>query len=216
MKTHSSYRYLFSGHYFFYFYGMVRRRYRKRYRGRNRRLRRKGRVSRYMYRRKKAFRRRRRAGGLTVSGSRESTLTASSLIPKGYDAYGSFVGVLEGGFTQWCINPLPAGGSQIPGDPYYVGGFISGDDSLWKKSIAVNPKTYPETVMITDLPVCISNRSLKNLVFCETMFDLCKQYRIVSVSCTFTVPERVEGAPNHNLYLMWSHLPKVRAADWES
>ena len=193
---------------------MVRRSY-KRYSRRYGRSRRKVRMSKSLYKRRR-YRRYRRGGkkssGLTVSGNRESCLEESSFIPEATQVYGSYVGVLRDGFYTWSINPLPAGVVDMPGDSAYVGGWRAEGNYLYTRSIG---KTG-EGKMLVDLPLCISQTSVRNLVRCNTLFELCKSYRIVSVSCTFTVPERTSDGPNHNLYLMWTHLPKCRAADAES
>ncbi len=125
---------------------------------------------------------------------------------------GSYVGTLNDGFYQWSINPLPQGVAALPGDTTYTGEWQAGGSQLFYRQIGLQG----EAKMLVDLPICISQTSVRNLVRCNTLFEICKSYRIVSVSCTFTVPERTSDGPNHNLYLMWTHLPKCRAADAES
>lgn len=194
---------------------MVYRRSYKRYRRRYGRPRRKVRMSKSLYKRRRYRRYRRRgrkSSGLTVSGNRESCLEESSFIPLAKMVKGSYVGALNDNFYMWSINPLPAGVAEIPGSSLFVGGWSNQGPKLYTRSIGLKD----EAQMLIDLPVCISQRSLRNLVHCNTLFELCKSYRIVSVSCTFTVPERTSDGPNHNLYLMWTHLPKCRAADAES
>lgn len=193
---------------------MVRRSY-KRYRRRYGRSRRKVRMSKSLYKRRRYRRYRRRgrkSSGLTVSGNRESCLEESSFIPLAKLVKGSYVGALNDNFYMWSINPLPAGVVETPGSSSYIGGWKTEGPKLYTRSIGLQG----EGTMLIDLPICISQRSLRNLVHCNTLFELCKSYRIVSVSCTFTVPERTSDGPNHNLYLMWTHLPKCRAADAES
>ncbi|QXF14477.1 capsid protein [Macochavirus kuci] len=195
---------------------MVYRRSRKRYRRRYGRPRRKVRMSKSLYKRRRYRGNRRRgkkSSGLTVSGNRESCLEYSSFIPMASEVYGSYVGVLRDGFYTWSINPLPAGVVDTPGDAEYVGSWKTTGPDVFSRSIG---RTTGEGRMLMDLPLCISQISVRNLVKCNTLFELCKSYRIVSVSCTFTVPERTSDGPNHNLYLMWTHLPKCRAADSES
>lgn len=194
---------------------MVYRRYGKRYRRRSGRTRRKVRMSKSLYKRRRYRRYRRRArksSGLTVSGNRESCLEESSFIPLAKLTKGTYVGALNDNFYMWSINPLPAGVAETPGFTSYVGGWSAEGPKLYTRNIGLKQ----EATMLVDLPICISQVSLRNLVKCNTLFDLCKSYRIASVSCTFTVPERTSEGPNHNLYLMWTHLPKCRAADAES
>lgn len=194
---------------------MVYRRSYKRYRRRYGRSRRKVRMSKSLYKRRRYRRYRRRgrkSSGLTVSGNRESCLEESSFIPLAKLVKGSYVGALADNFYMWNINPLPAGVVETPGSSSYVGGWSNQGPKLYTRGIGLQG----EGLMLIDLPICISQRSLRNLVHCNTLFELCKSYRIVSVSCTFTVPERTSDGPNHNLYLMWTHLPHCRAADAES
>lgn len=199
----------------FFYVRMVYRRYGKRYSRRSGRSRRKVRMSKSLYKRRRYRRYRRRgrkSSGLTVSGNRESCLEESSFIPLAREVYGSYVGTLQDGFYQWSINPLPQGVCEMPGDSYYTGQWQAAGTDCFKRGIGLKE----EALMLVDLPICISQLSVRNLVRCDTLFELCKSYRIVSVSCTFTVPERTSDGPNHNLYLMWTHLPKCRAADAES
>lgn len=193
---------------------MVRRSY-KRYSRRYGRPRRKVRMSKSLYKRRRYRRYRRRgkkSSGLTVSGNRESCLEESSFIPEAQQVFGSYVGTLRDGFYTWSINPLPAGVVDMPGDSAYTGRWRNEGNYCYTRSIGL----AEEGKMLVDLPICISQISVRNLVRCNTLFELCKSYRIVSVSCTFTVPERTSDGPNHNLYLMWTHLPKCRAADAEA
>ena len=193
---------------------MVRRSY-KRYSRRYGRSRRKVRMAKSLYKRRRYRRYRRRgrkSSALTVSGNRESCLEESSFIPKASLVKGSFVGTLEDGFYQWSINPLPAGVADVPGMDAYIGYWTNTGNKVYTRSIGING----DAKMLMDLPVCISQTSVRNLVRCNTLFELCKYYRVASVSCTFTVPERTELGPNHNLYLMWTYFPHMRAATAES
>lgn len=194
---------------------MVYRRSYKRYRRRYGRPRRKVRMSKSLYKRRRYRRYRRRgrkSSALTVSGNRESCLEESSFIPLATLVKGSYVGALSDNFYMWSINPLPRGVAEEPGYSPYIGGWATEGPKLYTRQIGLKE----EGKMLIDLPICISQVSVRNLVKCKTLFELCKSYRIVSVSCTFTVPERTSDGPNHNLYLMWTHLPKCRAADAES
>ena len=152
---------------------------------------------------------------MTVSGTRESQLVDCSFIPRAKPVLGTDVGTPEGGFYTWSINPLPTSVVNIPGDNRYVGSWSSDPKNVLKRMIGAGASATTETQMLMDMPVCISNVSVKNIVRCATMWKLHKLYRISFVSCTFTVPEYTEGKRNHNLYLEWTHLPRARCSAYE-
>lgn len=152
---------------------------------------------------------------MTVSGTRESQLVDCSFIPAAKPVLGTDVGTPQGGFYTWSINPLPVSVVNIPGDPKFIGAWSSEPKNILIRQIGMGANGTTETRMLTDMPVCISNVSVKSIVRCETMWKLHKLYRITFVSCTFTVPEFTEGKRNHNLYLEWTHLPRGRCSAYE-
>lgn len=190
-----------------------RRRFSKRY---PRRLRRKIRLRKRMLKRRRIARRgRRRKSMMVVRGVHENPLLYSSMLPQSETHFDSHVGVPANGFATWSINPFDISFTEVPGTSEMIGSWTRLAEQLYKRSIGVGERATSESAMLTDLPICITNISVKNAVNCSTMWKLCKLYRITRVSVTFTVPEFTNNKRNHNLYIEWTHLPYARSSAQE-
>lgn len=198
---------------------MVRRRRRRRARraGRRSRLsRRLFRMSRRRWGRRRMLRRRyRRSKGIVVSMSEDCIVDHSSKLPAATLVKGGYVGVRNSGFATWCINPLPPNLIDVVGHDYMTGTWSSAPADIAKRLIGTGANATSETQMLTDLPLTVSNYSLFNWFNCKTMWDIATSYRIKYISITLTVPENTNGEKNHNLYIEWTNLPKVRSAAFE-
>lgn len=198
---------------------MVRRRRRRRARraGRRSRLsRRLFRMSRRRWGRRRMLRRRyRRSKGIVVSMSEDCIVDQSSALPIATLVKGGYVGVRSSGFHTWCINPLPPNLRDVVGHSNMTGGWSSVSTDIPNRLIGVGSQATNETKMLTDLPLTVSNISLYQWFNCKTMWDIATSYRIKYISITLTVPENTNGEKNHNLYIEWTNLPKVRSAAFE-
>lgn len=198
---------------------MVRRRRRRRARraGRRSRLsRRLFRMSRRRWGRRRMLRRRyRRSKGIVVSMSEDCVVDQSSWLPLATLVQGGYVGVRSSGFVTWCINPLPPNLRTTIGELTITGGWTNDGDKIATRTIGNAPQATDETKMLTDLPLTVSNVSLYNWFNCKTIWDIATSYRIKYISITLTVPENTNGEKNHNLYIEWTNLPKVRSAAFE-
>lgn len=155
---------------------------------------------------------------MTVSGVSEYPLSLGSMLPAATKVLGSDVGVPPDGFLTWSICPLPLDLSQQVGNASLVGTWADLNknyDLRYTRTIGVGASATTETKMLTDMPVCLSNFTVKTICKCSTLWKLYKLYRISYVSVTFTVPEFTNGQRNHSLYLEWSYLPHARTAAQE-
>lgn len=190
---------------------MVYRRNRRRYRRRRRRHIRSRRLYRKHMRR---TRRRTRRGGrsFTVGYQQDYALSRCSLIPAEKNVLDTAIGIPSGGFTTWCINPLPP--SLITP---FGGSFGSFQSQASVTNIGTNGSNWD---ILTDLPVCVSGNFLYKFMNCQPLWELCDSYRISWIAITFTVPENVASSDgttqkNHHLYLEWTHLPCAHACTAE-
>ena len=198
---------------------MVRRRRRRRARraGRRSRLsRRLFRMSRRRWGRRRMLRRRyRRSKGVVVSMSEDCVVNSMSRLPSADKVLGGYVGVRNSGFATWCINPLPENLVAVLGNANITGWFTTKASDINTRHIGRGGSHTSETMMLTDLPLTVTNRSLYNWFNCKTLWDIATSYRIKYISITFTVPENTNGERNHNLYIEWTNLPKARSAGFE-
>lgn len=147
--------------------------------------------------------------------SEDCIVDNSSMLPTAVKAMGGYVGVRESGFHTWCINPLPPNLKDVVGHNNMTGGWSSNGEYINTRHIGVGAQATDETKMLTDLPLTVSNISLYNWFNCKTMWDIATTYRIKYISITLTVPENTNGEKNHNLYIEWTNLPKVRSSAFE-
>lgn len=195
---------------------MVYRRRRRRYRRPFRRYRSRYRLRRRLYKRSRRSRRSRRT--FTVRYQRDFQLTRSSLVPATYNISGTPVGVPTDGFKTWCILPIPD--ELMPpsfGIPTRIGQFTR-DASATTIPPSSSSGDTPIR-MLTDLPIVLCSMNLATPFNCVNFWNICHEYRISSVSISFTVPEyqsvivdgKAQTVKNHHLYLEWCFLPKALA-----
>nr|WGN90629.1 capsid protein [Banfec virus 3] len=195
---------------------MVYRRRRRRPRRIRRRYGRRYRLRRRLFRRSRRSRRSRRT--FTVRYQRDFQLSLSSLIPASYNVAGTPVGVPSEGFRTWSVMPIPQ--ELMPpnfGVKVRIGQHTT-DASITSIPPAI-PGNYPPNTMLTDLPIVLCSRNLATPFNCINFWNICHEYRISSVSISFTIPEfqsvvvdgTAQTVKNHHLYLEWSYLPKASA-----
>ena len=175
------------------------------------------------YRRRRLGRRRRRYGKrkmlqrrrkLTVRYNVDYPLQAASYVPV-VDTevpFGTKVGVPINSFETWCINPLPLSLIYPLGGCGAFGTTAAQQRTRQFGGAAVGNTTTQYNKTITDIPVVIGNDNVYDTVYANTMFRLCKEYRIAWVSVTLTLPENTAGQPNRHLFIEWTNMPHATAA----
>lgn len=177
---------------------MVSRRRRFRRRGRRRRFRR---------------RRMRRSRAFNVRYHTDFELGLSSLVPSATSVNGTYVGVSDGNYATWSVPIVPPSFIYAPGASV-LGSW--GSQALTTRSIGNQSQEFTDTLMITDLPTCISSNNIFGLCNCSDLAELMTKYRIAYCTATFTIPENTDGQKNHHLYIEWTHLPLATACKSES
>ena len=70
-----------------------------------------------------------------------------------------------------------------------------------------------ESGMLTDLPQVIWSKQLPTCFNCQSLWDLCEEYRIAWIALSFTVAES-QTKNNRHMYLEWTNLPSAKAPQW--
>ena len=200
---------------------VMARRYRRRRFGRRRRLRRRFRRRGTMLRRRRMLRTHRRGGRrFTVSIQRDFALRLASYVPPQTTLVGNgtnvagpggIIGIDPGGFRTYNVLAVPPDlFTRTVGSTTMVGPQWAPGSEYINRRIGTS---NGQTAMLTDLPQIVWSKPIPKFFNCNSLWNICEEYRIAWIALSFTVAES-QTQNNRHLYIEWTNLPSAKAPQW--